>query len=92
MTEIIPQYSLFKIKLVVSDSILCIFVFIYYSFIYLLKTSIVVYFARQMLFYTSNSFITTFTFLFETQFRDAIQSADSNDFSIERKSKLRGKL
>ena len=30
MTEIVPQYYLFKIKLVVSDSVLCIFVLIYY--------------------------------------------------------------
>ena len=90
MTEIIPQYSLFKIKLVVSDPMLCIFVFIIYLFITIKYRGFLR--SSDVLFYTLNSFITTFTFLFETQFRDAIQSADSNNFSIERKSKLRGKL
>ena len=44
--------------------------------------------------HTSDSFMTTFTFLFESQFRDAIQSGDhdSNNFSIERIGKLRDKL
>ena len=41
---------------------------------------------------SSDVLFSSFTFLFETQFRDAIQSADSNNFSIERKSKVRGKL
>ena len=68
MTEIVPQYYSFKIKLVVSDST-------YYVFLYLFITkSIVVFFARQMCSFILRiqSFMTTFTFLFETQFRDAI--------------------
>ena len=63
-------------------------------FLYLFKTNKYRDFLRSsdVFFYTSNSFMTTITFLFETQFRDAIQSADSNNFSIERKSKVGGKL
>ena len=64
-------------------------------YIYLLQTSIVVFFARQMgSFILRILFMTTLTFLFETQFRDAIQSGDhdSNNLSIERKGKLRDKL
>ena len=81
MTKFVPQYFSIKIKPVVSDSMLRVFVSVFITSKYR------GFFARQMC-----SFMNTFTFLVETQFRDAIQSADSNNLSIERKSKLRGKL
>ena len=49
-----------------------------------------VFFARQMCSFILRiqSSMTTFTFLFETQFQDAIQSGDhdSNNFSIGKKA------
>ena len=88
MTEIVPQYYSFKVKLVVSDSMLCGFVAICYKLVSWFSSLV-----RCVLSYFE-FFLTTFTFLFETQFRDAIQSGDhdSNNFSIERKSKLRDQL
>ena len=62
-----------------------------YFCIYLKQVSLF-FRSSDVFFYTSNSFMTSFTFLFQTQFRDAIQSADSNNLSIERKSKVGGKL
>ena len=83
MTEIVPQYYSFKIKLVVSDSILCFC--IYFSIANKYRGCLR---SLDVFFHTSNSFRTTFTFLSETPFRDTIQSGDhdSNNFRIVRKA------
>ena len=91
MTEIVPQYYSFKIKLVISDSI-------YYVFLYLFITNKYRGFlcSSDMFFHTSNSVFYDYfhiPFWNQTQFPDAIQCGDhdSNNFSFERKSKLRDK-
>ena len=64
MTEIVPQYYSFKIKLVVSDSILCVFVSIYNitnKYRGFLRSS-------DGFFHTSYSFRTIFTFFLKLSF------------------------
>ena len=91
MTEIVPQYYSFKIKLVISDSIYYVFLYLFITNKYrgFLCSSDVGSFILRI-----QSSMTTFTFLFETQFQDAIQSGDhdSNNFSIGKKCRLRDKL
>ena len=90
MTEIVPQYYSFKIKLVVSDSIYYMFLYLYYkqvSWFSSLVRCILSYFE----FFYDYFHI---PFWNQTQFPDAIQSGDhdSNNFSFERKSKSRDQL
>ena len=79
MTEIVPQYYSFKIKLVISDSI-------YYVFLYLFITNKYRGFlcSSDVFFHTSNS-------VFYDYFHIP-GDHDSNNFSIGKKSRLRDKL
>ena len=84
MTKFVPQDYSIKIKLVVSDSMLCVFVSIYYK---QLVRRVLLYFE---LFY--DYFHLPCWNSVSRSMRSNPVAVDSNNLSIERKSKLRGKL